>query len=413
MRYVFPLACAILIALACTSNAAADSAIVRELPPGLHVPDAAKPVPGFDVESATQAWLDLLSPQQRALSDAYFEGGYWLRLWKLLYGIGALALLLLAGWSVGMRNMAERMSRSRGPRVMIYAALFLLASFILELPLDIYADFWREHQYGLSNLSFPAWLREALIKFAIGLVIGAPLIALFYMAIRRAGARWWAWATGLVFAFSTGNLARANEIPTEHVAWFDASKQSKRISANVSGLLGTARVSLNDNLLNNTSLPEIKAVLGHEMGHYVLNHLFMLAVYTTLVVGIALFAVHVVLDRALAAWGPRLGLRDRADPAALPLILAIYAVIWFLLMPLRNTIVRTVEAEADAFGLNAAREPEGFAMAAMRLSTYRKIRPGPLEEFVFYDHPSGYERVRRSMIWLKENPSSATGAPGN
>src|SRR5437870_3497788 len=262
MRSVLLLTSGLVLALACASNAAADSAIVRDLPPGLHVPDAAKPVPGFDVESATQAWLDLLSPQQRALSDAYFEGGYWLRLWKLLYGIGALALLLLAGWSVGMRNMAERMSRSRGPRVMIYAALFLLASFILELPLDIYADFWREHQYGLSNLSFPAWLREALIKFAIGLVIGAPLIALFYMAIRRAGARWWAWATGLVFAFNllhnlifpvfiaplfndykplpegpvrdaVYSLARANEIPTEHVAWFDASKQSKRISANV------------------------------------------------------------------------------------------------------------------------------------------------------------------------------------
>src|SRR5438105_4800240 len=113
MRSVLLLTSGLVLALACASNAAADSAIVRDLPPGLHVPDAAKPVPGFDVESATQAWLDLLSPQQRALSDAYFEGGYWLRLWKLLYGIGALALLLLAGWSVGMRNMAERMSRSR------------------------------------------------------------------------------------------------------------------------------------------------------------------------------------------------------------------------------------------------------------------------------------------------------------
>ena len=439
MRHVLLLACGMVIALACASNASADSTIVRELPPGLHVPEAAKPGPGFDVERATQAWLDLLSPEQRALSDAYFEGGYWLGLWKLLYGVGVLALLLLAGWSVRMRSLAERMSRGRGLSVMIYAALFLLVTFVLELPLDIYAGFWREHRYGLSNLSFPAWLREALIKLAVGLVIGTPLIALFYVALRRTGAHWWAWAIGLVFAFNllhnlifpvfiaplfndykplpegpvrdaVYSLARANEIPTEHVAWFDASKQTKRISANVSGLLGVARVSLNDNLLNNTSLPEIKAVLGHEMGHYVLNHVFMLAVYTTLVIGIALLAVHIMLDRALARWGPRLGLRDRADSAALPLILAIYSAIWFVLMPLTNTIVRTVEAEADAFGLNAAREPEGFAMAAMRLSTYRKIHPGALEEFVFYDHPSGYERVRRSMIWLKENLPSTTEA---
>jgi STE24 endopeptidase len=74
---------------------------------------------------------------------------------------------------------------------------------------------------------------------------------------------------------------------------------------------------------------------------------------------------------------------------------------------LTNTVVRTTEAEADAFGLNAAREPQGFAMAAMRLSTYRKLSPDALEEFLFYDHPSGYERVHRAMTWLKENTPTA------
>ena len=205
-------------------------------------------------------------------------------------------------------------------------------------------------------------------------------------------------------------LARANEIPTDHVAWFDASKQTTRVSANVSGMLGVTRISLNDNLLDKTSLPEIKAVLGHEMGHYVLHHGFLLAVYLTLLVAVALGFVHFGLDRALVRWGSRLGLRDRADPAALPLMLGIFLVAWFVLTPFVNTLIRTVEAEADAFGLNAAREPEGFAMASMRLSTYRKLRPGPLEEFLFYDHPSGYDRVRRSMLWRKENLPAA-GAP--
>ena len=110
---------------------------------------------------------------------------------------------------------------------------------------------------------------------------------------------------------------------------------------------------------------------------------------------------------SLARWGPRLGLRDRADPAGLPLALGIFLIAWFVLTPLVNTVVRTVEAEADAFGLNAAREPEGFAMASMRLSTYRKLKPGPIEEFLFYDHPSGYDRVRRSMLWRKENPPAS------
>ena len=140
------------------------------------------------------------------------------------------------------------------------------------------------------------------------------------------------------------------------------------------------------------------------MGHYVLNHLFKLTVYLTLLYGIAFAMVHVGLERALARWGARFGLRGRADPATrCRCPRRHFSIVWFLLTPLINTVIRTNEAEADAFGLNAAREPQGFAMAAMRLSTYRKLSPGTLEEFFFYDHPSGYDRVHRSMIWLKEN----------
>jgi STE24 endopeptidase len=206
------------------------------------------------------------------------------------------------------------------------------------------------------------------------------------------------------------SLARANQIPTEHVEWFDASKQTTRISANVSGLWGTTRLSLNDNLLKKTSLPEIEAVLGHEMGHYVLNHGMRLAIDLTLVFGIALWLLHLGFDRALARWGARLKLRDRADPAALPLALAILSVIFYLAGPVLKGIVRTAETEADAYGLNAAREPYGFAMVSMRLATYRKIVPGSLEEILFYDHPSGYDRVHRAMVWLKENQDARYAA---
>jgi STE24 endopeptidase len=415
------------------SSALAEAPIVRELAPGLQIPAQAQPGPGFDVERATEAWLNLLSPEQRALSDTYFEGGYWLNLWRLLYWLGMMAILLYSGASRRMRDFAERLTR--GPRlgVAIYGAAFIAAVFVLELPLAIYADFVREHAYGLSNLSFAGWLRERLIGLAVNLVIGCVVLSMLYAGIRRAGARWWVWATGFTFVFTIVlnlvyplfiaplfnqykplpdgpardavlSLARANEIPTDHLAWFDASRQTTRISANVAGTAGVARINLNDNLLNKTSLPEIRAVMGHEMGHYVLNHPFKLAIYRTLLYGIAFGILHVLLDRALARKGAALGLRGRADPAALPLAAAIFAVVLFALTPARNTVTRTAEAEADAFGLNAAREPEGFAMSAMRLSTYRKLRPGPLEEFVFYDHPSGYDRVRRSMLWRKENP---------
>jgi Zn-dependent protease with chaperone function len=416
--------------------AAAAAPMGRDLPPGLHIPADAQPGPQFDVDRATEAWLALLSPEQRAQSDAYFEGGYWLDAGSLFYGLGAMALLLGTGFSRRLRDLADRVSRRPWLSVALYAVLFILVNFVLNLPLSLYAGFVRERQYGLSNLSFPGWLREELIGLAVTVVLGSVVISVGYAFLRHAGARWWVWATGFAFVFTLFldliypvfiaplfndykplpegpvraavlSLARANEIPTDHVDWFDASKQTTRISANVSGFGGVARINLNDNLLDKTSLPEIRAVLGHEMGHYVLNHPLKLAVYFTLLYGIAFAVVARALDATLARWGAAFGLRDRADPAALPLLVAVFSIVWFALTPFTNTVVRSVEAEADAFGLNAAREPQGFAMAAMRLSTYRKLRPGAVEEFLFYDHPSGYDRVHRAMIWLKENQTAA------
>jgi STE24 endopeptidase len=421
--------------LCLVSGAFATQPIVRDLPPGLNIPTAAQTGPGFDVDKATQAYLDLLSPEQRRLSDQYFEGGYWLGLWEVLWTVAACLLLLVSGTSSRMSRLSQRLSRRRWISTPVYIAQLLIALFILELPLSIYADFLREHHYGLSEQAFGGWMRDQLVITGANVVIFAFVLTLIYAAVRRAGSRWWIWATGLSFATlmvvqliapvyllpllndykplpdgavkeAVLSLARANQVPTDHVEWFDASKQTTRLSANVAGLLNTTRIALNDNLVNKSSLPEIKAVLGHEMGHYVLNHVWKEPILLALVIGLAMALLSVAMDAALARWGPRLGLADRADPAGLPLAVALFSVIFLVLTPVQNLIVRSYEAEADAFGLNASREPYGWAMAAMRLSTYRKIKPGKLEEFLFYDHPSGYERVRAAMIWLRENQAA-------
>lgn len=437
MRHVVRGFVVVLLLLAGIALVHAEPALVRDLPPGLQIPEAARPGPGFDVDRATAAYLDLLSPTQRAASDAYFEGGYWLQLWALLYGLGVAAIFLLSGLSRRLRDVAERVTRRPWPQTAIYVALWLLAGFVLSLPLAIYQDFFREHQYGLSTQTFGAWFGDDLKGLAISLVVLPWVLAALYAAVRRAGARWWVWGGGGAFVLilfvlmlspvlvdplfndykplrdgpvrvAVLSLARANRIPTAHVVEFDASRQTTRISANVAGFGGTTRIALNDNLLDKTSTPEIKAVVGHEMGHYVLNHGLRLTVYLSLVIAFGFWFVHRGLDWALARWGARLGLRGRADPAALPLAVAILSLFLFLATPLLNSIVRQAEIEADAFGLNAAREPNGFAMAAMRLSTYRKIKPGALEEILFYDHPSGYQRVHASMLWLAQNKDNPT-----
>ena len=433
----FALGLLIVASLLCLAGSAwAAQPITRELPPGLQIPAAAQPGPHFDADKATEAYLNLLSPQQRALSDRYFEGGYWLQLWELLWNAGACVLLLVTGLSAKMNGWAQRVSRHKWVSTPIFVVQFVIALYLLDLPLSLYSDFFREHQYGLSEQAFGGWMHDQLVGLAANAVIFAVGLTVIYAAVRRAGARWWLWATGLSYVLlmtvqliapvyleplfndykplSDGpvreavlSLARANQVPTNHVEWFDASKQTTRVSANVAGLLGTTRIALNDNLLNKTSLPEIKAVLGHEMGHYVLNHEWKGTIFLAMILGLGFALLNISMDRALARWGARLKLADRADPAALPLAVLLLSVILFLLGPLQNSITRSYEAEADAFGLNASREPHGWAMSAMRLSTYRKIRPGKLEEFLFYDHPSGYERVHAAMIWLKENQPPA------
>lgn len=422
-----------LLGLALVVPVAALAAPAAEaLPPGLIVPDAARPGPDFDVDAATAAYVDLLSPAQRARSDAYFEGGYWLQGWNLLYALVLAALLLFGGISRRLADLARRVSQRPLVFTTMYVAMYLVVTALLSLPLTIYQDYFREHQYALSTQTFGAWIGDAVKALLIAMVIASPLIALLYTAVRKVGERWWLWATGgsaltMLFMIMLApvlvaplfndytpmpdgpvreqvlSLARAFQIPADNVYVVDASRQSTRISANVSGLFGTTRISLNDNLLNHTSAPEIKAVMGHEMGHYVLNHAIRFVVYYALILAIGFWLVERGMARALQVWGTRWGVRDRGDPAGLPLAAAILSLFMTLITPLTNTISRQAEAEADAFGLAAAGEPHGFASVAMRLSTYRKIHPGALEEWWFYDHPSGYTRVHGAMAWLAEN----------
>lgn len=404
----------------------------RELPAGLIVPEAAKPGPDFDVDKATVAYIDLLTPEQRQKSDAYFEGGYWLELWGFLYGLMVCVIFIVSGLSVKMRNLSKRISHRPWLYTAIYGALWLVAAEILSLPWALYTDYFREHAYGLSNLSLGAWFGEAGKGLLVSLVILPWFITGVYALVRRAGETWWLKA-GIASFFvllllvmvspvyinplfndykplaegpvksAIYSLARANQIPTDNVYYFDASKQTNRVSANVSGFAGTIRVSLNDNLLERTSLPEIKAVMGHEMGHYVLNHVVRNLIYLSLVIMFGYWFVHRLFDAVLKRFGVRFGIRERTDPAGLPLALAVFSLYMLLATPVINSVIRTAEKEADLYGLNSAREPHGFATAAMRLSTYRKIHPGYWEEVIFYDHPSGYDRVHSSMLWLKEN----------
>lgn len=395
-----------------------------------------QPAGGFDVDTATRAYLNLLQGPARARSDAYFEGGYWLILWDALIAVGVYLIVLATGLSARLRDWAERVTRRRWLQPALYAVPLSIATTLLTLPWSSYEGFFRERQYGLMNQTFGAWLLDAGKAAAISTIVLAFAFMGVFAVIRRFPRSWWLWGAGLMSVFfALGALiapvflsplfntytelpagplrdrivamAAANHIPAEHIYVSDASRQSKRISANVSGLGPTIRITLNDNLLSRTGPDEVVAVLGHEMGHYVLGHITRMILLFALVFAAIFFAVSrcaPALIRRFPAWR----VRDVSDPAAAPVLLLLAAVAGVVLTPVQNTIIRLSEAEADAFGLDAARQPDAFALVAIRLSEYRKLEPGPIEEFLFFDHPSGYNRIRRSMQWKHDHVPGAT-----
>ncbi len=388
----------------------------------------------FDAVAATNAYLAQVSGEARRRSDAYFEGGYWLQLWDFLLGAAVAGLLLFTGWSARMRDLSERWTSRRWLQTFLYfCQYFLLASLIL-FPMTIYEGFIREHRYGLANQTFGPWLLDQAKMLGLGLVFGGLLVTLLYGIVRRLPRTWAVWGavTAVVFLLFVQlvapvfiapmfnrytrltdpgvrepilRMARAQGVGAKDVFVVDASRQSTRVSANVSGLLGTERISLNDNLLKRCTLPEIEAVMGHEIGHYVMHHVYKGALFFSVLIVVGFAFLRWAFEKAVAWKGSAWGVRGIDDPAGLPLVAFLLSVYFFILTPVVNTQIRTMEAEADLFGLNAARQPDGEAQVDLKLGEYRKLDPGPVEEFIFFDHPSGRSRILMAMRWKAEHLS--------
>ncbi|HKX64590.1 MAG TPA: M48 family metallopeptidase [Rhizomicrobium sp.] len=388
--------------------------------------------PDFDPAGATARYLAQVNGAARARSNTYFVGGYWLQLVDLVYALAVAGLLLWTGTSARIQDWAESRTPRRGYQVMLYAAAYVPIIVAATFPLSLYQGFFREHTYGLSTQNFWQWLGDFGIQFALTFAASVLLLPILYIAIRRARELWWLWAAGLAIAFQIVtiaiwpvfisplfnrysplpesplkakivSLARANDVPVDNVWLVDASRQSNRVSANVSGFLGTARIALNDNLLKQGSPDEVLAVMGHEMGHYAMGHVTLDILLEGLVILLGFFFIHFGFLFACDLFGGQWQVRKVSDVAGLPLMAALGAIFLFAATPLTNSISRAIEYQADIFGLNAVRKPDAFATVMLKLSTYRKLEPGAWEEFVFYDHPSGRTRIATAMRWKKEH----------
>jgi STE24 endopeptidase len=403
----------------------------RESPPRIRALSIRPPPP--------EAWLDTVPADKRAKSDAYFEGGYWLILWNFLLGAAISIFLLASRTSAALRDFAERITRFKALQVMLYAILLTLITTLLGFPLELYQNYFREHAYGLATQNFGSWMGDEGKGLIIAVIANIVLLSALYFVFQRAPRLWWAFGTGVaillfiigvmvapIFIFPLFNkfqpltdakirdpilaLARANQIPVTQVYAFDASRQTTKPSANVSGFLGTTRISLNDNLLKQSTLPEIRFVMGHEMGHYVLNHTMKLLGGFVIFALVGFLLARLAFDFAVQKWGDRWRVRGIADPAGFPLLALIFLTLTFILTPIINTVSRNIERGRCVRSQYFSRSG-GFAQAALKLGLYRKMNPGPVEEFIFFDHPSGRARIRWRWIGKRRTCPPANQPP--
>lgn len=388
----------------------------------------------MDSASATDQYLATIPAARAALATAYTQGGHWLVLWGWLFSVLVPILILRTGLMcrIAAKVAGEKDRKNRA--VFAVAVTFFLLHWLLLLPWDAYAVWWRERSYGITSIAGGAWFAQSLISAIFSAISGGVFLVLLYLLIRRTGRHWWLWGTGIsavalfgaivlqplllgpVFQKFTplpGGPVRETVVAIAHETGTAADQiviahggDGPSYTARVDGLGSFARIVLGEGLVATpVDTAALRAVVAHEIGHYKHQHLLWLTLFMTVLVAVALLAI----DRLFAPVARLLGAGDTriADPAALPVLAVILATFVFVTTPLINTALRTVELDADRYGLDHAREPDGAARALLKTVDYRAPSPGRIEEILFYEHPSIRHRIENAMAWKAAHPAAA------
>lgn len=377
----------------------------------------------FNPAAATTAYIDALGPEALAKAADYTRGSEWLILWGVV--VSAVVTLVFVRFGILDRLGAKLERRGWATRTFLLCAAFLLLSALLTLPWDIYAGWWREAAYGRTAQPLGDYIGQYAISLVLGALFGGLFFLGIYALIRRAGKRWWIWSGGLAALAITLVLlvspilieplfndykpvpagpvrdalvvqAKEAGISPDRIYLFDGSRQSNNFTANVSGIGHSARIAISDVALKGASLDEVKAVTGHEIGHYVLGHIWRMIIVFALLAIALFFLADRLFPRLARLFGSKATIDD---PRGFPVMMFVLSLFSLLALPVQNFLVRTGESEADAYSLRTVNLPDALASALVKTAEYRSPRPNAVEEFIFYSHPSVERRVRVAMEW--------------
>jgi STE24 endopeptidase len=354
---------------------------------------------------------DEMVRHSRIRDTLYFVGNAWT--------VGMLVLLLKTGTAGKMKVLAERVTRKPFVVAMITVALFIVALGILDFPLAYYSGFVVPHQFDLTEQSFGSWMGDMFKGLAVNLAIMAPVGALALLAMRRVK-RWWLalWLGSIPLILTAVvvspilldpifnkfeplkdqvlkqkllDLASRAGIEGGRVYEVNKSKQTKTMNAYVNGIGPTARIVMWDTLLAKLDHDEVLAVMGHEMGHYVLKHIWRGLAFTLALSLFVFFFGQKIVDRGVH----RRGFASAGDPAALPWVMLVFFLIGFFLTPVGAAYSRYGEHESDKFSLELTRlnEPMATAFRKMAEDSKRDPSPHPFIKYWRYSHPPIAERI--------------------
>jgi len=355
---------------------------------------------------------------------------------KLAIGIGKsivsfifLYLFISLGYSLKLQNYIQAYTGNHYLVFILFVFAIGIFSSVLFMPINIYTGYYLEHKYNLSNQTFFKYFLENLKSMLVGLVIGIPILLLFFFVINQFGDLWWLVFAAAMFLVSVvlsqlfpilimpifykviplrdeelktriSNLAKVAGIKVENVFSFDMSKNTKKANAAFTGLGKTKRIILGDTLLNDYSKDEIETVIAHELGHYKHKHIIKNLIFGTVSSFLTFFVISILYKNSLS-W---FDFESIIQIAAFPLLSLWAMIIGLIQSPIGNILSRKYEYEADRYAIESTLKPESFINTLNKLTDQNlgDREPHPFIEWFFYSHPSIKNRINAIRAFVSE-----------
>lgn len=361
-------------------------------------------------------------------------------LWMIQHGWSLLLplLFLFTGFSAKLARLSATWGKRWYFTIVIYLILFIALYSLFYFPLDFYSGFIRQHDYGLSTQTFGRWIGQYGKQISVTMVSAALFVWIFYWLLRKSPRRWWFYSTlvsigiGFILTFVKPiwidplfnqfgpmkdkqleqqilSLAARTGIEHGKVYEVDKSQDTKKLNAYVTGFGSSTRIVLWDTTIERMHQDELLFVMGHEMGHYVLHHIWWDMLYNAALSFLMFYLLYRSAHFLLHRYQKYFRFKQLYSIASLPLFLFLISLFMLLSTPLSNYVSRYMEREADRFGLEITQHNKAAAESfiALQMQNLGNPRPGPIFKFWRATHPPLGERIdycNSYCPWLQNEP---------